>query len=76
MVADETVVEGRTEVRPVEQVAGKFAVVGGIAEVESAVGGTGVESGTDVALGEGVEAETVEADVDRWRERVGSGRGG
>ncbi len=76
VVAGEIVVEGRTEVRPVEQVAGKFVAVDEIVEVGSAVGGTGVESETDVALGEEVEAETVEADVDCWRERVGLGRGG
>ncbi len=76
MVAGETVVEGRTEVGPIEQVARKFAVVDGIAEVGSAVDETGVESETDVALEGEVEAETVEADADCWRERVGSGRGG
>ncbi len=77
VVADESVAGGRTEVGPVEQVAGKFAAVGETAGVESAVdAGTEVESETDVALVEEVEGETVEADVDCWREHVGSERGG
>ncbi len=76
MDAGETVVEGKTEVGPIEQVAGKFVVVDKIAEVESAVDETGVELETDVALEGEVEAETVKADADCWRERVGSGHGG
>ncbi len=72
VVADENVAEGRMEVGPIEQVAGKFAAAGGIVKVESAVDvGTGVESETDVALVEEVEGGTVEADVDCWHERVG-----
>ncbi len=63
VVADGTVVEGRTVVRPIERVAGKFAVAGEIVEVESAVVGTEVESETDVALVEEFEEETVEVDV-------------
>ncbi len=38
VVVGGTVAEGRTEVGPIEQVAGKFAVVDEIAGVESAVG--------------------------------------
>jgi len=70
VVADGTVVGGRMEVRPIEQVAGKFAAADEIVRVESAVDETGVESETDVAFVGEVEAETVEADVDCWRERV------
>jgi hypothetical protein len=73
---DGTVAEGGTEVRPIEQVARKFAVAGEIVEVESVVVGNGVESETDVALVEEVEGGTVEADVGCWRERVGSEHGG
>ncbi len=76
VVADGTVVVGRTEVEPIEQVAGEFAAVDEIAGVESALDETWVESEMDVALEGEVEAKTVEADVDCWRERVGSGRGG
>jgi hypothetical protein len=77
VVAGESVADDRTEVGPVEQVAGKFAVVDEIAGFESAVdAGTGVESEMDVALVEEVEGETVKADVDCWLERVGSGCGG
>ncbi len=67
---------GRTEVRPIEQVAGEFAAADEIVRVESAVDETGVESEMDVALVGEVEAETVEADVDCWRERIGSERDG
>ncbi len=38
VVVGGTVAEGKTEVGPIEQVAGKFAVVDEIAGVESAVG--------------------------------------
>ncbi len=71
VVARETVAEGRTEVGQIEQVAGKFVAVDEIAGVESAADETGVESETDVALEEEVEAETVEADADCWRGHVG-----
>ncbi len=64
------------EVGPIEQVAGKFAVVDEIAGAESEVDETGVESEVDVALGEEVEAETIKADADCWREGVGLERDG
>ncbi len=65
VVAEGSAAGDRTEVVPIEQVAGKFAAAGKIAKVGSAVdAGTGVESDTDVALVEGVEEGTVEADVD------------
>ncbi len=65
VVVEGSVVGGRTEVGPVEQVAGKSAATDEIVEVGSAVGaGTEVESGKVVALGEVAEEGTVKADVD------------
>ncbi len=65
VVAEESVAGGKTEVGPVERVVGKSAAVDEIAGVENAVGaGTGVESGTVIALEEVAEGGTVKADVD------------
>ncbi len=73
----EIVAVRKTEVRPIEQVAGKFAVVDEIEEVETAVDEIGVESEKDVALeDEEVEEGTVKLDDDCWRERVGLADGG
>ncbi len=73
---DEIVPESKTEVGPIEQVAGIFAVVDEIGRVESAADETGVESEVDVALEVEVEVKTVEADADCWCERAGLECGG
>jgi hypothetical protein len=73
VVAEGNVAGGTAEDGPVEQVAGKFAVVDEIAGVESVVGvETEAESDMVVALGKVAGEGIVEADVDCWRGRVGS----